>query len=140
MALGRLRFNAWLVVALGHSIVLNGVLLALSLRLLRRPIESSLASPWMEKSEPLATRTEQGQRPSRVITAGLPRSVRAVLRGHLGRINTIAYAPDCSTIVAATHMGLLSIWDLRGGAFSLREPKHGPENLGLARRELTSGP
>jgi WD40 repeat protein len=84
-------------------------------------MDKGAPSPKPAKSEP-----EQ----SRVVTGGLPRSIRAVLRGHWGMITHLAYAPDGSSLAAASSEGILSLWDLTGGRFVLKT-EHRPERLGL---------
>jgi WD40 repeat protein len=131
MTLRRLHFNRWLAIALGSSLVLNVALFAFCARLLRRPMELSARSPSTKKLEPTATRPVQEQPQSRGVTERLPKGIRAVLRGHRGRISAVTYTPDGSTLIVATDVGVLSLWDRRAGIFSLKA-EHGPEILGLA--------
>ncbi len=139
MARDRLSISRWLALALGMSILLNGVLLALCARLLQHPAVSVPSSARVERNTPSATGTKSEPQQARVVTEGLPRSIRAVLRGHRGYITDLAYTPDGSTLAAATDMGFLSLWDLRDGGFALKTELRA-ETLGLPADKVFFGP
>jgi hypothetical protein len=46
-------------------------------------------------------------------------------------ITAVAYASEGSSIIVGTDLGLLSLWESKGGAFSVKA-EHAPEDLGLA--------
>jgi hypothetical protein len=84
VARDRFGISRWAALVLGMSILLNGVLLALYIRVLPHPASSVPNSARLGKDVPSSTPAKSEPEQSRVVTRGLPRGIRAVLRGHWG--------------------------------------------------------
>ncbi len=84
MARDRFSISRWPALALATCILLNGVLLVLFNRAWHHPTGSVPNSAHTANDTPTATPAKIEPRRSRVVMEGLPKGIRAVLRGHHG--------------------------------------------------------
>ena len=63
-------------------------------------------------NQPQVTRTKAAGPTSRIETANLPGSIKAILRGNRGYIRRVSLAPNCKLLASVADSASLTLWDL----------------------------